>query len=142
MADGTTRGEAPVAAVDVVGEEEDAPSSYKLFDQTENDVNNVYHPSTSDGRVLEPSSTRSWNVINTSTWLERNAPTSIPPALLGTGTFFGGILREYKLRYTPSMLKSDFIDGFTFKTKSASLLVIHVLCYHRFDGCIGRGCLS
>lgn len=122
MADGTTREEAPVAAVDV-GEEEDAPSSYKLFDQTENDVNNVYHPSDSDGRVLEPSSTRSWNVINTSTWLERNAPTSIPPALLGTGTFFGGILREYKIRYTPAMLKSDFIDGFTFKTKSASLFM-------------------
>jgi len=58
-----------------------------------------------------------------SSWLERNAPTAIPPALLGTGTFAGGILREYKLRFTPSMLKSDFLDGFSLKTKSASLFM-------------------
>ena len=63
MADGTTRGEAPVAAVDVVGEEEDAPSSYKLFDnQTEDDVNNyvyaVKNPSTDITKFIDQFSTK------------------------------------------------------------------------------------
>lgn len=57
------------------------------------------------------------------TWLERNAPTTIPPALLGTGSFAGGIIRDYKLRFTPSLFKSDFLDGISLKTKSASLFM-------------------
>mmetsp|Transcript_29668 Transcript_29668/g.62929 ORF Transcript_29668/g.62929 Transcript_29668/m.62929 type:complete len:166 (-) Transcript_29668:896-1393(-) len=58
-----------------------------------------------------------------SSWLERNAPTSISPALLGTGTFFGGILREYKLQYSAPLLKSYFLNGFSFKIKSESLFM-------------------
>ncbi|KAL9180929.1 hypothetical protein ACHAXT_009734 [Thalassiosira profunda] len=56
-------------------------------------------------------------------WLEQHALTKVPPALLPTGKILGGVLREYRARYAPRVLLSDWTDGWTWKTKSASLFM-------------------
>lgn len=67
---------------------------------------------------LEPSQKEQ----STDTWLEKHAATSdIPESLLGTGHFFGGVTRDYKNRFPH--LKSDFLDGFSWKTLSAALFM-------------------
>lgn len=76
---------------------------YALFQQE--------HQAYSDGLPMSPS------------WIERNSPTGqMPDALLkGDGQFFGGILRDYKQRWP--YFQSDFFDGLSWKTKSASLFM-------------------
>jgi len=67
------------------------------------------------------SATSNNNEIN-KTWLERNSPTTdISKALLGTGTFCGGIINDYKERLP--YLKSDYVDGISWKTLSAAIFM-------------------
>lgn len=55
-------------------------------------------------------------------WLERNATSDeIPEALLGTGRFCGGIIRDYTGRIP--YLKSDVYDGISWKTLSAAVFM-------------------
>lgn len=56
------------------------------------------------------------------TWLERHVPgADIPEALLRTGTFCGGVIRDYRERLPYTL--SDFTDGVSWKTLSAALFM-------------------
>lgn len=81
-----------------------------------------------------------------STWLERNSPTGdIPEALLGTGRFCGGVIRDYKGRLPHAL--SDFTDGVSWKTLSAALFMFCAtvastvalgdVAYRETDGMVG-----
>ena len=74
-----------------------------------------------DTTMNDFSATSNNNEIN-KTWLERNSPTTdISKALLGTGTFCGGIINDYKERLP--YLKSDYVDGISWKTLSAAIFM-------------------
>eukprot|EP00550_Attheya_septentrionalis_P003091 CAMPEP_0198282278 /NCGR_PEP_ID=MMETSP1449-20131203/2126_1 /TAXON_ID=420275 /ORGANISM="Attheya septentrionalis, Strain CCMP2084" /LENGTH=593 /DNA_ID=CAMNT_0043978475 /DNA_START=223 /DNA_END=2004 /DNA_ORIENTATION=+ len=80
------------------------------------------------------------------TWLERNSPTGdVPKALLGTGRFCGGVMRDYKGRI-PHLL-SDVTNGMSWKTLSAALFMFCAtvtstvalgdVAYRETDGMVG-----
>mmetsp|Transcript_29619 Transcript_29619/g.34070 ORF Transcript_29619/g.34070 Transcript_29619/m.34070 type:complete len:607 (-) Transcript_29619:47-1867(-) len=61
-------------------------------------------------------------IPHTQSWLEESAVDHIPQALFGTNApCFGGIFRDYQMR--SHFLKSDIIDGLSFKTISAGLFM-------------------
>lgn len=58
----------------------------------------------------------------TRSWIERNSPFGVPEGLLdGSKQMFGGLLRDYRKR--SPYFQSDFVDGLSWKTKSASLFM-------------------
>ena len=58
----------------------------------------------------------------TRSWIERNSPFGVPEGLLdGEGEFCGGLIRDFRNRLPH--LRSDYVDGFSWKTTFASLFM-------------------
>ena len=58
----------------------------------------------------------------TRSWIERNSPFGVPEGLLdGEGEFCGGLIRDFRNRFPH--LKSDYVDGISWKTTFASLFM-------------------